>query len=56
MTDDDHPNIPVGEWDGRHIDWETETCTLCGSQIDYVGNSISGHIRCSQSLEVLFQP
>ena len=55
MTDE-HPEIPVDEWDGRHIDWETETCQHCGSDLDYVGPcSRSGHIKCADSGEVVFQ-
>lgn len=55
MTDD-HPDIPVSEWDGRHIDWATETCRLCGGDLRYVGDRRSGHVECDASGEVLLMP
>lgn len=56
MTDGDHPDVPVGEWDGRHIDWSDETCRLCGAGLVYVGDERSGHTECEASGETLLMP
>lgn len=49
-----HPEVPPDEWDGQHIDWETETCALCGGAVRYAGCRYCGKIDCADSEETLF--
>jgi alpha-D-ribose 1-methylphosphonate 5-phosphate C-P lyase len=51
----EHPSIPPDEWDARHIDWDTETCALCGSELAYLGDEMVGveAVKCKQSGETL---
>lgn len=54
---EEHPEVPQEEWDGRHIDWEDETCELCGSDLYHYGccEQCSTSITyCDDSGETLF--
>lgn len=51
----DHPEVPPSEWDGSHIDWETETCDICRSELRYVGDEYVGYVICKSSDETLFE-